>query len=259
MSLRVKIRNIGTGTQALRAALVEFTGTTPDEPLADPVSAWGAIPSLLANHAFADSNKFKELSVVTGASEVEIILDNIAITSDAALKNVGIMIWTPNPIISAAPDSFKWFVRNVQVNLGIKVLPYSDPESGPDKTRALRRFQVIGGQDTANTSNVAIAQGASDQSSFARFFVSYFPKRKGGNVGIIFPDPLVSYVMFNQGAVDVFVSSFTSIVAGHESVTFVANRTGSWPSAEVDNQVTLFGSNGADAAGRIFIDADIGV
>jgi hypothetical protein len=81
-------RTDGTEITALRAGIVEWTGTG-DSVTSDIVSSWAATPTLIANAAFA--NTPSDLTVTSSMAQF-----TITATLGTSFNNLIVFVWTPN-------------------------------------------------------------------------------------------------------------------------------------------------------------------
>lgn len=83
-----------TGITAVRMAVIVWTSTA-DTVTSDPVSAWAANPTLVANWAFIGTPADITISTTPGARKV---VQNLTIPTNAV--NLAVFIWTPSQEVS---------------------------------------------------------------------------------------------------------------------------------------------------------------
>jgi hypothetical protein len=106
VTFSVFLRTDGTEIPALRAGVVEWTGTA-DSVTSDIVSSWAATPTLIANAAFLNT----PADFSTNGTFAEF---STTVTVGATANNLILFIWTPN----AEDQNEDFYVANVELVLG---------------------------------------------------------------------------------------------------------------------------------------------
>ncbi len=255
LSVRFKVSQGGDSTENIRVALIEFTGTPADAPAKDPVSSWAALPVLTTDHVFADTGKFQEESVApSGGVFQDVILENILVGS--GVTNLGLFIWTPNPIASASLDDFNWLIKDIQMNSGTKARPYSPPKFQDDFERCRRFTKIITGSNFTASIVASIGFGEIVNNNFARMLVTYSRMRAVPGVSLM--DPIGNYSLSTSTGASPNVTSVAFGNLNTDSVILDVDPSGVFGGGDVPGSVILGGKVGGLPA-RLLLDAEIGV
>ncbi len=136
ISLAFEARITGTSISALKARVVEWTGTA-DSITSDIVSAWngaGVDPTLVASWAYLAPNASTNPALTTSFQTYK--FEQSPVGSSA--NNLGVFIWVDDDTLTVADFLY---ITNVRLTLGNQALPYEIQSPSDEHSRVLRFFR----------------------------------------------------------------------------------------------------------------------